>query len=111
MLIRKISFLFYLVARAALFAENPVELRLLFESHIRDRGDSSSLLAYILVYHNSDDTLPYDIEKKCRYRSITLSALFPLLDEDVIRDLSMKIYHNYWIWSSNRPTNGSCSSM
>lgn len=79
-------------SKTAFFASNSIELRLLFESYIRDHEDNSSAPPFIIVYNRQDATLPYDIEKKCRHRSVTLSSLFPSLDEDVIRDLSSQSY-------------------
>jgi hypothetical protein len=78
--------------KTALFAENPIELRILYESHLRDTDYSSSTPPYIIVYHRSDEAIPYDIEKKCQYTSISLSSLFPLLDADIIRGLSTRRY-------------------
>jgi hypothetical protein len=78
--------------KTALFAENPIELRILYESHLRDTDYNSSTPPYIIVYHRSDEAIPYDIEKKCQYTSISLSSLFPLLDADIIRGLSTRRY-------------------
>jgi hypothetical protein len=79
-------------SKKILFADNSIELRLLFESHIRDRYDNTNCLSFIIVYQSPDATLPFDIERKCRYRSITVAALFPFLDTEVIRDLSPHQY-------------------
>lgn len=76
----------------AFFADNSIELRLLFESHIRDRCEDPNALPFIIVYHSPEAILPYDIARKCRYRSMSLASLFPSLDTELIRGLTPHWY-------------------
>lgn len=94
-------------SKTALFADNPIRFRLLFEYYLRDQEEGSSSNPFIIVYHSQDATLPYDIEKKCRHRSITLSTLFPSLDVDVIRNLSP---YSYQVLLDKTERSGSASS-